>query len=113
MFVDPNAKVAITEGENTIYIKAKMDLATRAAVQDEIAARGMGSTDEVEVRGIGSYRLALLAHNIVGWEGPAFEGVRCNRANILRLEPDDPLVEKVAAEIGERNAPKETPADPN
>lgn len=111
MFIDSQARVPVTLDGNTIYIKAKMDLATRSAVQDEIAAKGAGS-DEVEVRGIGSYRMALLVHNIVGWEGPAFEGVTCNRTNIMRLDPEEPLVEAVAAEIGERNKPKESP-DPN
>ena len=112
MFVDPNEKVAVTRGDNTIFIRAKMDLACRARVQDELAARGLESINELEMRGIGGYRLALMVHNIVGWEGPAFAGVACTRGNIMRLDPDDDLVEAVAAEIGERNAPKEA-ADPN
>jgi len=29
MFVDPNARVPVTLGENTIYVKAKMDMGTR------------------------------------------------------------------------------------
>jgi len=112
MFVNPNAKVPVTLGENTIYIRAKMDGRTKAAVQDEMRARGFRSDDNVEISGIGSYRLALLVHNVVAWEGPAFAGVPCKRANIELLDPDEPLVELVAEEIGKRNAPKESP-DPN
>jgi hypothetical protein len=111
MFINPNDKVAVTLGENTIYIKAKMDVGTRAAVQDEIKATTDG-VEELGLAGLGSYRMALLRHNIVAWEGPAFEGYPCTRANISRLDPDEPLVELVAEEIGKRNAPRESP-DPN
>jgi len=114
MFVDTNAKVPVIsdDGRHTIFIRAKMSAKVRAAVQDEMTARGFGTGENVEVRGIGSYRLALLLHNIVGWEGPEFAGVPCNRENIMRLDLDEPLLDKVAEEIGKRNAPPESP-DPN
>ena len=112
MFIDPNERIPITLGGNTIYIRAKMSAGVRAAVQDEIKAKTAGSQDDMEMRGIGSYRLALLRHNIVAWEGPDFEGRPCTRANIDLLDLDDPLIEMVAEQIGTRNAPKESP-DPN
>lgn len=112
MFIDPNERIPVTLNGNTIYIRAKMSAGVRAAVQDEIKAKTAGSQDDMEMRGIGSYRLALLRHNIVGWEGPAFAGHPCTRANIDLLDLDDPLVEMVAEEIGRRNAPRESP-DPN
>jgi hypothetical protein len=111
MFVNPNDRVAVTLDGNTIYIKAKMDIGTRSAVQDEIRATTDG-TEATGLAGLGSYRMALLRHNIVAWEGPAFEGYPCTRANISRLDPDEPLVELVAEEIGKRNAPRESP-DPS
>ena len=91
MFVDPNSRVPVTLAGNTIYIRAKMTAGVRAAVQDEMRARGFQQRDEMEIRGIGSYRLALLRHNIVGWEGPAFDGVRCTRGNVDLLDLDDYL----------------------
>lgn len=61
MFIDPNERIPITLDGNTIYIRAKMSAAVRAAVQDEIKAKGLGESN-LEMRGIGSYRLALLRH---------------------------------------------------
>ena len=117
MFIDPNQRVPVTLGQNTVWIKAKMDLGTRAAVQDEIRASGIKVEQDIEMHGIGSYRMALMRHNIVAWEGPDFldgngNPVPCSRQNISRLDPNEPLVEAVADEIGRRNQPAEQP-DPN
>ena len=112
MFVDVNARTPITLGEHTVYIRSKMSAGVRAAVQDEMRARGFGAQEDVQVSGMGSYRLALLIHNVVAWEGPEFAGVPCKRANIERLDLDEPIWDLVADEIGKRNAPKESP-DPN
>lgn len=117
MFINPNQLVPVTLGQNTIWIKAKMDLGTRAAVQDEIRASGIKVEQDLEMHGIGSYRMALMRHNIKRWEGPDFldengNPVPCSRENISRLDPNEPLVEKVAEEIGLRNQPAESP-DPN
>lgn len=116
MFVDTKARVPVSLDGNTIYIKAKMDFGTVAAVQDEIKATGTESAD-MQFERLGSYRMALLTNNIVGWEGPAFldekgKVIPCTRENIRRLDPQDPLVEMVAAEIGERNRKPEA-QDPN
>lgn len=105
MFVDPNERVPVTVGENTVSIRAKMNAAITAKVNDEfslIAGQNEG------LGGMGSYSLALLVHNIVAWEGPDFvdaggKPIPCTRANIERLDPDDPLVEAVREEIGRRN----------
>jgi hypothetical protein len=116
MFISPSAKVPVTLDGNTIYIKAKMDAGTRALVQNEIAATNNVGKD-TEITGLGSYSLALLVHNIVSWEGPAFvdergQPILCTKLNIGHLDIDDPLVELVREEIGKRNAPKESP-NPN
>ena len=121
MFVDPSARVPVTLGENTVYIRAKMDAGTKAQVSDEVRARGVdGETDSREVRGLGSYRMLLMIHNIVDWEGPDFcdeKGVKvpCTRANIRRLDPTGPMFDAVGERIGELNADPETPegTDPN
>jgi len=125
IFIDPNDRVAVTDGENTIWIKAKMDEATRAAVHDEIGARGLigenVDMEDAQVQGLGSYRLALLIHNVVGWSGPLFEEVDkkgrkkpipCNRFWIRRLDPDNPLTIKARERISELNTTAESP-DPN
>lgn len=101
MFVDPNEKVPISDGKNTIYIRAKMSVGVRAKVEDAIAMADGGTA-----KNIGSYILALLENNILAWEGPDFEGVPCTVENIRRLDPDDPLVQKVRDEIARRNAPR-------
>lgn len=116
MFVNPQARVPVTLGENTIYVKAKMDLGTKSAIQDEIRAKG-ADINEQEVRGIGSYRLLLMVHNIVAWEGPDFidergKAIPCTRENIKRLDPTEPLCDLVAERIGELNAAPASP-DPN
>ena len=111
LFIDPKATVPVTVGEHTVYIRAKMSGKVRAAVQDEMRARGFRKDEDVEVSGMGSYRLALLIHNIVKWEGPDFQDVPCTRQNIERIDPQDELWEKVAEEIGERNEPKELPEE--
>ena len=111
MFVSKEA-VEVTEGENVILIRPKMDYGTRsrvmgAAVQIEAGA----STGEVNV---GAYQLALLTHNVLGWRGPAFEGVKCTPENVARLDPDEPLVARALEEIAARNAPgKAPPSAPN
>lgn len=117
MFIDPGDRVAVTdEADNTVWIKAKMDLATRNRVEDAIAAVDAGDSDAVQLH-LGSYNTALLVHNIVAWEGPSFvdgkgKPVACTAANIRRLDPDEPLVDMVLREISRRNRRPEAP-DPN
>lgn len=122
MFVDMKAKVPVTVGDNTIYIRPKMSAGIKAQVEDELAATGVsGVRESVEMAGLGSYSLAILVHNIVGWEGPAFEDeagnpIPCTRRYIEMLDLDEPLVEAVRNEIGKRNPSREKAAeegDPN
>ena len=124
MFVDPNAKVAVTLGENTVYIKAKMSAGTKALLEDEIKTSGSvrrkegeETVDEAAVSGFGSYGMLLRIHNIVAWEGPDFvdadgKPIPCTRANIMRMDPTDPLYDLVGERIGELNKKQESP-DPN
>ncbi len=122
MFIDPADLVEIAdEAGNSIWIKARMDAGTQAAVLDEAGVRGAtgGAADpgDVQLGRIGSYRLALLICNIVKWEGPDFtdqkhKPIPCNRFNIRRLDTSQPLIQKVRDRIGELNAEEESP-DPN
>ena len=124
MFVDPNERVPVTVGENTVYIRAKMSAGTKALLEDEIKRggtvrrkEGEETVVEAEVSGFGSYEMLLRIHNIVAWEGPDFvdadgKPIPCTRANIMRMDPTDPLYELVGERIGELNAKPESP-DPN
>lgn len=104
MFVS-DKPVAITEGDNTIYIKPKMDFGTRNAVIGAAAHVDFSDGKPEAGMDIGSYQTALLELNIVGWSGPAFEGVPCTAVRIRRLDPDEPLVVRVLEEIAARNPP--------
>jgi hypothetical protein len=104
MFVTRD-RVPITLGENTIYILPKMDLGTKNRLMDEltrIEGAKAGSGADVSFL-MGRYMMALAEANIIGWEGPDFEGTPCTPANIQRLDPDEPLVDEVIEEIGRRN----------
>lgn len=98
--------VSIDGGVNTIYIKPKLDLGGKTRVQDAANSVGGGIVT------IGAATLMLLVESIIDWSGPDFieDGAKlpCIRANIERLDPDDPLVERAAEEVGKRNAPKAT-----
>lgn len=113
-FVD-TTRLAVTEGDNTIYIKPRMDFGTKSRVQDALARISSGSStagDTTILVTIGAQNLALMVHNIVAWDGPAFTDQQtgklaaCTPANIERLDPDLPLVEAVLARISEVNLPR-------
>lgn len=100
MFVT-SERVPVTVDDNTVYIRGKMDLGTRNRCLDALAVISpSGGSMESH---LGEYATALMVNNILGWEGPAFAGVECTPANIARLDPDEPIVEAVLAEIGRRN----------
>jgi hypothetical protein len=96
--------VPITEGSNTICIREKMSFGTKAACQDALAdvSQREGGKAGLALR-FGAYQAALLQHNILSWSGPAFDGVSCTPENIARLDPDEPLVQRVLEAIVERN----------
>ena len=122
MFIsDEKVRVSI-DGQDAIYILPKMNVGVKNKTLSAIAkisantmalvAGGGGDTESVgqEINmDMGAYNTALLINNIVSWEGPSFTDVKCTRENILKLDPDNPLVDKVLAEINERNTKKGTP----
>jgi|GEM_PF-3387412 len=104
-----------TQGEiNTIWITGKMGIRARKTVQDElmqISAQQGGTNGVAQVAlSMGAYTLALLRHNVLRWEGPAFAGVALTQANVDRLDADEPLVNAVIEEIGKRNPLRQAPA---
>lgn len=106
MFI-AKAGVPVTDGENTIYIREKMNVEIKGKVMSQALSSQMTGGDMSVSMDIGAWTLAILVNNILNWDGPAFEGVRCTPANIGMLDPDEPLVLKVLAEIDRRNpAPK-------
>lgn len=129
-FLDPNAKVAVTEGDDTIWVRAKMTRRQRGEVQQELLSlqirqdaggrsNGSGRQDDQEMvvdAKISALlqEAALLKANIVGWAGPSFDNVPCTAAMIDLLDPEMPIVQKVLAEIDRLNtsATKAPPAPP-
>jgi len=114
VFVD-TSRVAVTEGEDTIYVKARMDFETQSRVRDALARFGTSSNGEEIMVTLGAQNLALMVHNIVAWEGPGFTDaagrpVPCTRENVGRLDPDEPIIDKVLAKINELNAPRDRSA---
>jgi hypothetical protein len=126
----------LTPETNVVFILPKMSYGVRSKVigeaakivtkqqgaqnrQQRRAARSRRGEDSQEMEiDVGTYQLALLVHNIVAWQGPAFADVPCIRENIELLDQDKPLVAKVLEEISDRNSPNdEEPAgeldDPN
>lgn len=104
MFVVSERVAVSVDGENVIHIRGKMDLGTKNRVSGALMEIGAGEDGGVEVSGnLAAYNMTLLEENILGWEGPAFAGIECSPANIARLDPDEPLVERVIEEIARRN----------
>ena len=106
MFVSNERVPVSVDGENTIFIRAKMSYGVKQKVQTAIlhVTRGMDSESLENIPlDIGAANIALLVHNILDWAGPAFADVECTPANIERLDPDESLVDAVLAEINRRN----------
>jgi hypothetical protein len=102
MFVDAKP-VDVTVGKNTISIRPKMDLGTRNRCMDALTSISKENGEVDMELHIGAYQLALMEENVLSWRGPAFAGMPCTPANIAKLDPDDPLVERVLEEITARN----------
>ena len=106
MFVNGET-LPIADGPNTITIRTKMDFGVYSAFMDDLLAISGPKLDIT--KHIGALNVALMVHNIVGWEGPGFLGpdgkttLPVTPENIRHLDPDDPLVERVLAEVQERN----------
>lgn len=123
IFVDTTpVAVTVDDGVNTIWIRPKMGYGVEQRVIGEAAklqqaqrqnGNGASSGQTVEIN-LGAYNLALLVNNILRWEGPRFGAIPCTPDNIELLDDDDPLVEKVLAEIQARNRdPKAAPSEAN
>lgn len=93
---------------NVIWIRPRMDIATRGKVQNELF--GIDNKESIEIR-VGDNATALLIHNIVRWEGPDLDGVPCTRENICKLDPNEPHIKLVTEEIARRNRQPKS-ADP-
>lgn len=130
-FVDPKAKVEITfkdlnGSDNTVWVRAKMDFRTQAAVQRDLLQMQVstvdaaaGEVEDVTLRfsALGQ-KLAVLKHNIKRWRGPLFEDedgalVPCKPEFIDRLDPfeNEYWIDQVYDRVNELNAPRT--ADPN
>lgn len=108
-FVSTERVPVTVEGDpNTIYIKPKMDYGTRQRVMSAGAhiRQGDQGEDPTPDFDLGAYNIALLTHNVVGWEGPDFDAVECTPENIARLDPDDALLDEVLRQINDRNVSK-------
>ncbi len=110
---DNRVRVALDEDpENVITIRGRMDIGTRNKVQGASVKLGDdGKTVELDV---GAGTMALLEFNLLAWEGPKFTLPTGKLAPltpqyIRALDPSDPLVEKVLAELNERNKDAKSP----
>lgn len=115
IFVSKEKHPVSIDGTNVIYIRSKMSVGVRNKVQDSLLMVGeLNGThaSDVSVR-IGEQNTVLLVNNILSWEGPLFRDdvtgapVPCIPQNILELDPDDPLVDKVLEEINRLNSKAE------
>ncbi len=117
MFVSKE-KVAVSledDPANIIWIRPVMSFGVQQqvlgdAMQVTVDDKGVAHTGAVN---LGLYNRALMEHNIVGWEGPAFAGVPCTPEAIRELQWTQPLVTKVFNEIARRNAQHSKTPSPN
>lgn len=108
--IDPKKRITVgpDENGNIFYLRAKMDIATEAAVIAEYGrlSRGLATIPEKV------YYLALLKHNLLAWSGPDYMDEKgnlrpCNPVTIGHLDPDDPLVTEAVEAIRTANTSPE------
>jgi len=97
---------------NVVWIRARMDAATRGKVSGELVK--LGESGQGIEGHLGDGEVALLIHNIVRWEGPDFvdemgRPVPCTAEQIRKLDTRDPFIAEVLSQIGERNRPRTSP----
>ena len=126
-FIDPQARVTIIDGDDSVIIVGKLTKRQRGQVQQELlslqirqqasgSANGSGrkeANDEMTVDAKVSahlHELALLKAAVVDWDGPSFRfpsgaKVPCNGVWIERIDPDAPIWRKVLERVDELNTP--------
>lgn len=134
IFIDSDTRVEVwdDEKENVMYVRQRMDFQTNALVRNELLRLRLNpdmqeggeisATVSIELQ-----QLAMLIHNVIGWDGPRFihpttkKPMKCEPKAIRMLSPTDPLVAKVLDTINNNNQPRTQPppsapepsADPN
>jgi hypothetical protein len=88
MFIQTDRVPVTDDRGNTIWVRRKMDFGAAATIQ----------ATPMQDRIIATYVV-----NILGWDGPDFQGVACTEEAIRRLDPTDPLVDQVGRKIAELN----------
>lgn len=82
----------------------KEDMAAAVATAKASGGTGEGAEPTMDAGfDLGAYQTELLVLNVVSWGGPSFKGVPVTRENILDLDPDNPLVDKVLVTIRQLN----------
>lgn len=114
MFVNGNLET-VTDGRNTIWIKAKMDLRTAAQVSADMVKMTEGARGSTF--SIIAHESCLARRNIARWAGPDFTGpdgkiIPCVPENIDRLDPNEQILADVIAKIRELNTAKEAEVTP-
>jgi hypothetical protein len=120
IFVSKEPVEVTVDGLNKIYIRARMGYGIEQKVIGDATTfkQEAGKAKQTVEVNIGAYNMALLTNNILSWTGPDFMDpqhrlIPCNPENIALLNDEDPLVEKVLAEIAERNRSKKAEAKEN
>lgn len=93
--------VQIDGDPHTIFIRAEMNAAMKAALLDA-ATTSVAGPAATEFN-VGAHQLALLEQYIVAWTGPDFVGIDVAPATIGLLNPGDPLVKATLEEIAKRS----------
>ena len=127
-FIDPQARVTVIEGDDSVIIVGKLTKRQRGMVQQELLSlqikqQPSGSANGSSARGDANdemmidakmsahlHELALLKAAVVDWDGPSFRfpsgaKVPCNGVWIERIDSDAPIWRKVLERIDELNTP--------
>jgi len=115
-FLNPKATTTIPiDAFSSVTVLTKMPLRVKAKVQDELLSFTPDGTanGKITIGAIYSQKLAMLAHNIVSWAGPAFIGednkfVKFSREALESLDPEESeeFIDLVYAAISKLNQPK-------
>jgi hypothetical protein len=112
---------------NAVWTDVEMGAFKKSVVTDATIRIGRSIGDDVIVDGKvsmdmafyqGAYQMALLLHNVQSWVGPMFRdanggAVPCRPDSINRLDPGDPLVQRVVQSLMRRNGAGRRSPDPN